>query len=274
VLSLAQALDRRGAAGTPLPAVFPRLQKAGCEICRSQLSLVVGPPSAGKSLLTMNLLARMGVPALAFLLDTNETTAGARFASILTGDDFRAVKSAIIEGSGKAYQDRLAAEMGNVRVVFHAPGPEDVEREVKAYEQRYGLPPDCILVDNLGNQTSGYENEWTMLKALTLEYDQLARKTQSAIIACHHTTDLESAEPAQRTKILGKIAQYPRLILSCGYNDRTSEFKVAIVKNTEGKTDASALHPVVLYADPSRMLLSEEPVIHPQLLHARQAQWN
>lgn len=254
----------------PLPTVYPRLASAGADICRSQVSLVVGPPSAGKSLLTMNLIAKMDVPTLAFLLDTNETTAGARFASILTGDDFKTVKARILAGDGRGYRERLAEEIGNVRVVFYAGGPDEVEREIRAFEQRYGLPPECVLIDNLGNQTSSLENEWAALKALTLEYNDIARRAQCAIIGCHHTTDLETAEPAQRTKILGKITQYARLILSVGFNARTTEYKVAIVKNTEGETDARAERPLTFYCDPSRMLLSEEPVIHPQVLQVQQ----
>lgn len=257
-----------------MPTVFPRLAREGADICRSQLTLIVGPPSAGKSLLTMHMIAKMCVPTLAFLLDTNETTAAARFGSLLTGEEFRTIKTAIVEGTDtRNYRERLAEGMPYIRVAFQAAGPEDVEREMKAYEQRYGLPPDCVLIDNLGNQTSGLENEWAALKALTLEYNDIARRAQCAIIACHHTTDLESAEPAQRTKILGKVTQYARLILSVGWNDATGEFRVAIVKNTEGKTDAKAARPLVFYADPARMLLSEEPVVHPQLQFARQQQW-
>ncbi len=148
-----------------------------------------------------------------------------------------------------------------------------MEREVKAFEQRYGLPPDVILLDNLGNQTSAFDPEWPVLKALSLEYNDIARRSQSAIIACHHTTDLDIAEPAQRSKILGKITQYARVILSVAYNDETSEYKIAVVKNSEGKTDDKAKRPVVLYADPARMLVSEDPVIHPHLLHARTLQY-
>jgi hypothetical protein len=267
MLSLAQALERRGAAGTPLPAVYPGLAAAGIDICRSQLSLITGPPAAGKSMLAFNLIAKMQVPALAFLLDTNELTASCRFLSIITGDDYKQIKTAIISGDYKGQKVTLAEELPFVRVVFHAPTPEDVEREVKAFEQRYGLPPDVVLVDNLGNQASAYENEWQMLKALTLEMDSLARRAQCAVIATAHTTDLDSCEPAQRTKILGKISQYPRLILSVGYNKMTGEFKVAAVKNTEGETDVKAEHPLVLYAEPARMQLSETPLRHPQVQH-------
>src|SRR6185437_897525 len=238
MLSVAQAMQRRGSAGVPLPVVYPSLAARGANICRSQLTLIVAPPAAGKSMLSMNLLARMNVPALAFLLDTNELTASARFAAILTGESFTRVKTAIIDGGGDTYRQRLLRDMPNVQASFHAPSADDVALEMEAYEQRFGLPPEVVLVDNLGNQTSQFGDEWAVLKALTLEYDQLARSTQAAFICCHHTTDLESAEPAQRTKILGKISQYARLILSVGFNAETGEFKIAIVKNTEGRTDA------------------------------------
>ena len=75
MLNLAQALTKRGAAGKPLPVVYGALHDFGCDISRSCLTLIIGPASAGKSALAFNLLARWNVPALAFLLDTNELTA-------------------------------------------------------------------------------------------------------------------------------------------------------------------------------------------------------
>lgn len=260
MLSLAQALERRGSSGVPLPTVYESLKFAGANICRGQLTLIVGPPAAGKSLLAMNLIAGMKVPSLAFLLDTTELTASARFASILTGEDYGVVKQGIINGEEK-YRELLLDQLPDVQAVFYAPTPDDIQLQIDAFEQRYGLPPDLVLVDNLGNQASAYDNEWATLKALTLELDQIARREQCAIIAAHHTTDLESAEPAARTKILGKITQYPRLVFSVGFNVDTGEYKVAIVKNSEGKTDVKAEHPVILYADPARMLLTEHKTL-------------
>lgn len=256
MLSLAQALMRRGSSGVPLPTVYESLAFAGADICRGQLTLIVGPPAAGKSTLAMNLIARMNVPSLAFLLDTTELTASARFASIITGDDYKTVKASIIDGNAH-YHDLLLEKLPDVQVVFHAPGPEDVQLQINAFEQRYGLPPDVVLLDNLGNQSSAFDNEWAVLKALTLELDTIARKEQCAIIAAHHTTDLTTCEPAARDKILGKITQYARLVFSVNYNDVTHEYRVAIVKNSEGKTDAGAKHPVVLWSDPARMLITE-----------------
>ena len=278
MLSVAQAMTRRGSAGVPLPDVYPSLKARGARICRSQLTLVVGPASAGKSMLTFNLLARMGVPALGFLLDTDELTASARFASIVTNEPFVQIKDQIIAGQGDHYREAILARMPYVQASFHAPTADQVALEMDAFEARYGVFPHAVLVDNLGNQTSQFGDEWAVLKALTLEYDQMARATQSAVIACHHTTDLESCEPAQRTKILGRISQYARLILSVGFNPETGEYKVAIVKNSSGRTDAAALHPVCLYGDPARMLLREyadpDPIVTGQPMEPAQGAWD
>lgn len=258
MLSLAQALDKRGGAGIPLPVVYPRLNQAGCNICRSQLSLLVGPASAGKSTLAFNFVVKWNVPSLLFLLDTNELTATCRFICVLTGARYDEVKAEIEAGHGDKFEALLYDQMSNIRVVFHAPTPEDVELEMQAYEQRYGLPPDVVLIDNLGNQSSAFENEWAMLKSLTLELDRIAREAQCAMLACAHTTDLISTEPARRTAILGKISQYPRVILSIGFNMHTSEYKIAVVKNSEGPSDPGAEHPLTFYADMSRVKIEQD----------------
>jgi energy-coupling factor transporter ATP-binding protein EcfA2 len=231
--------------------MYAPLEARGIQVCKGQLSLIVAPPGAGKSTLAMNLMVRMNVPSLAFLLDTDQLSAAARFGSILTGNKFAQVKANI-----DSYGDALG-RLRDAQVVFHAQDMDDIRLQVDAYEQRYGLPPELVVVDNLGNLTSAMDNEWALLKALTLELDLLAREMQCAVLACAHVTDLEDTRPASRTKILGKISQYPRLILSVGYDPVTGEYKVSAVKNSSGPQDVSASHPVTMYADFSRMLISE-----------------
>ena len=252
MLSIRQAATRRGDAGIPLPGMYDALSQRGAEVCRGQLALVVGPPSAGKSLLINNLIARMNTPTLAFLLDIDQLSAAARFGAILSGDQFYQVKSNIDD-----YADKLG-ELSDLQTVFHAQDMDDITLQVNAFEQRYGAAPSLVTVDNLGNLTSALDNEWALLKALTLELDGLAREMQCAVVAAAHTTDLTSCEPAARDKILGKVSQYPRLILSVGLDAETGTYRVAIVKNSSGRTDARAEHPVILRADPSRMQLKEQ----------------
>jgi len=203
-----------------------------------------------------------GITTLACLLDTNELTASSRYASILTSDPYKDVKQSIIDGD-EHYREQLSKQLPNVKVVFKAPTLEDVFLQVDAWEQRYGTPPDLLVIDNLGNQSGMFDNEWAVLKSMTLELDQFARQGGIAVIACHHTTDLPPDEPAARDKILGKVSQFCRVALSVGYNAETGEFKIAVVKNSEGKTDAKAERPVILYADAARMQLSEHPFGRP-----------
>lgn len=251
MLSIAQAAARRGSAGQPLPNMYSPLEARGVQVCKGQLSLIVGPPGAGKSLLAMSYLVRAGVPSLAFLLDIDQLSAAARFGSILTGDKFGYVKANIDQ-----YIPKLG-ELKDSQVVFHALDMDDIRLQVSAFEQRLGLPPDLVVVDNLGNLTSAMDNEWALLKALTLELDLLAREMNCAVVACAHVTDLETTNPAGRTKILGKVSQYPRLILSVGFDPVSGEYKVSAVKNSSGPSDVSASHPITMYADPSRMYLGE-----------------
>lgn len=251
MLSLAQAAEKRGSAGIPLPNMWAKLAEREAYINRGQLTLIVGPASAGKSLMSMNYIARAKVPTLAFFLDSDQLTVAARFGAILTKEPFAAVKANIDSYLGALHQVR------DVQAVFTGETLDDLRLQVQAYEARYGAYPSLILIDNLGNLTSSMADEWTLLKALTLELDKLAKEWQCAIVATHHTTDLNSCEPAQRTAILGKITQYPRLIFSIGFNPATSEYKVAIVKNSSGPSDPQAAHPVQMWADTARMQLSE-----------------
>lgn len=251
-MSVARAAARRGDAGQPLPVVYPALADRQATPSKGQLTLVVGPPGGGKSLLTGNLLIKMRVPALALLLDIDQTSAAARFGAMITGNTFLSVKEEI-----DSYQPYLEEGAGHIQTAFRASDAEDIQLQMRAYEQRYGLPPDVLLVDNLGNLTSGYENEWAILKALCLSLDELAREESVAVIACHHTTDLITAEPAQRDKLLGKVSQYPRLIYSVGFNAVTREYKIAVVKNSSGPSDPAARNPVVMWADPARMALTD-----------------
>lgn len=256
MLSLSQALAVRGAAGTPLPAAYPALKAAGIDICRSQLTLIVGKPGGGKSFLAMSLLAKMRVPTLAFLLDTQELTAAARFGAIITGHPFAAVKDALTAGS-REYDRVFSDDLAHLRLCFRAESPDAVRLEIQAFEQRFGLPPDCVLIDNLGNQASMLENEYAASKALTLEYDGLAKEAEAALICTAHTSDPGHPGPPGAGQVLGNIIHYARLVLSVGFNPETASMGIAAVKNTEGPADPRAQRPLILQADASRMQLTE-----------------
>src|ERR1700744_3334868 len=198
------AARNRGSTGLQLPTPFyPSFDEAGVRFWRSQLSLVVGPGSAGKSLLISNLVVKWGRPTLAFLLDQDQATAASRFAATELDEPFLELKRdldapATVETLGR---------LGFIQTDFKAESLEDIQRQLDAYIERYGVPPEVVVVDNLGNMTSGYAEEWATLKALTLDLDIMARKYECLVICAHHTTDQPTTEPLPRSAILGKISQ-------------------------------------------------------------------
>lgn len=257
MLSLAQAAKRRGAAGVPLPTVYKALEAKTIRFYRSQLSLVIGQGGSGKSLLTANLLAnwsKQGVPSLAILLDQDQLTAAARMVATVTGEPFLRIKDHIDD-----YDPVMLNELGNIQAHFKAESMADIRLQLDAYMQRYGEPPHVLLLDNLGNMASGFEDEWSILRGLTLELDELAREFEIAVIGCAHTSDWDRYDPPPRKMLLGKTSQYPRLIVSVGFNPLTGEYKLAAVKNSSGEADLNAVSPLVFSCNPVTMQVSEQP---------------
>ncbi len=252
--SLGMAARNRGSTGEQLPTPFyPSLERQGIRFWRSQLCLVVGPGSAGKSLLISNLVARWGRSTLAFLLDQDQATAAARFAATELDENFLELKKDL-DAPGTA---EVLARMGFIQADFKTESLGDIELQLEAYIERYGIPPEVLVVDNLGNMASAAEDEWGTLKALTLVLDEMARNYEMLVIAAHHTRDEPTTEPLPRSAILGKLHQYPRLILSVAYNSYSGEYKLAAVKNSSGPTDAMAANPLTFNADPGNMQVTE-----------------
>lgn len=251
----------------PLPTVYPSLQHHGAEFCKGQVSLLAGPASGGKSLLLFNLIMGMKVPTLAFILDADELTATARFAAVATAKDFLEIRDDI-----DAYRPVLVERAEHVRAHFFASEKEDIELQLAAYEQRYGMPPELLIVDNIGNVSGAFENEWQVIKAMVLELDKIAKQNQMAVIATAHMTDIETTTPLARSKLLGKGSQFPRVILSCAVDPYNGELKVAVVKASSGPSDISALHPITFYIEPGKMQVRENKPV-PVAVKSAQQGW-
>lgn len=257
MLSLGMAAKHRGSSGDQLKTPFyPSLEGAGIRFWRSQLCLVVGPGSAGKSLLIQNLLARWareGRTALTFLLDQDKATAAARFAATELDESFLEIKRDL----DRSDVTLTLAKLCSIQTDFQAEIMADVECQLSAYIERYGVPPEILVIDNLGNMATGMEDEWGTLKALTLEFDLIARKYEILVLAAAHTRDEPTTEPLPRSALLGKVSQYPRMILSVAYNPYDCIYKVAAVKNSSGPTDSMAANPIAFDANPGNMQITE-----------------
>jgi hypothetical protein len=248
------AARNRGSSGEQIPTPFyPSLESAGIRFWRSQLCLVVGPGSAGKSLLISNLVAKWGRSTLAFLLDQDAATAAARFAATELNESFLELKRDLDE---PRVGDVLKS-MGYIQADFKAEDLSDIQLQLDAFIERYGVPPEVLVVDNLGNMASSLDDQWAVLKALTLELDVMARQYEMLVIAAAHTKDAPTTEPMPRSAVLGQLHQYPRLILSVAYNAFDGVYKLAAVKNSSGATDSMAAKPLAFDANPANMQVTE-----------------
>lgn len=244
----------RGSSGENLATPFyPSLERAGIRFWRSQLCLVVGPGSAGKSLFISNLVVQWGRSTMAFLLDQDQATAAARFAATALDEPFLDLKKHLDEPR----VGETLASMGFIQTDFRAETLDDIELQLEAYIERYGEPPQILVVDNLGNMASTMADQWDVLKALTLEIDVMCRKYEMLALCAAHTKDAPTTEPMPRGATLGQLHQYPRLILSVAYNPYDCVYKVAAVKNSSGPTDAMASNPVAFDANPGNMQVTE-----------------
>lgn len=265
------AAKARGTSGAQLPTpAYPSLEGAGIRFWRSQLCLVVGPGSSGKSLLIQNLLAhwaREGRTALTFLLDQDKATAAARFAATELDEPFLDIKKDL----DRPEVTMSLAKLCSIQADFAAEILADVELQLQAYIERYGVPPEILVIDNLGNMATGMEDEWGTLKALTLEFDVIARKYEILVIGAAHTRDEPTTEPLPRSALLGKVSQYPRLILSVAYNPYDAIYKIAAVKNSSGPTDAMAANPIAFDANPGNMQITERsaPMVNQAAEHLK-----
>lgn len=254
MLSLLQAARSRGEGGEQIPCPFyPSLEAAGIRFFRSQLCLVVGPGSAGKSLLIANLVSKWDRSCLAFLLDQDKATAAARFAATVMDEPMLDLKS---ELDATRVTDTLGS-LRNLQCDFSAQDMDDIRLQLECYIERFGSPPEILVVDNLGNMASMMDDQWSVLKAMTLELDELAREYEMLVICAAHTKDSPTTEPRPRSDILGQLHQYPRLILSVAFNALDGAYKLAAVKNSSGITDSAATKPLCFDAFPANGQIKE-----------------
>jgi predicted ATP-dependent serine protease len=133
--------------------------------------------------------------------------------------------------------------MTNIEWVFDSsPTLDDVEMEIKAYVELYGVMPELIVIDNLMNVVTDSENEWAALRAIMVELHDMARKTDACVLVLHHVSEASEygspTQPPPRRSIHGKVSQLPSQILTLGYDPMQSILRVAAVKNRFGNHSA------------------------------------
>lgn len=256
--SLAKAFGRSANTGRPLPEVYKAFTYNKILFRLSATSMLAGAPGAFKSALALNLLTRwaqQGVYGLYFSADADEFTTAKRTAAILTRRTVEVVEAGMRSSSAPFYRNALTA-MDHTRWVYKAADIDDLDRHMRGFESVYGSFPNVVFIDNLLNMSEVGE-DWTAAREFIRNLDILARDAECHVCVLHHTSEsnYEQGFPPPRSAILGKISQFPRLILTVGVNMDT--LNVACVKNTNGPQDPSGRSFFPMVVDAERMTITD-----------------
>lgn len=252
MLSLTRAWSGATTKAAPLPDVWDTLKNKQVRFRRGQLTMVAAAPNAGKSMFALVYAIKAGVPTLFFSADTDVTTVMIRAASHISGHAQITVEQNLDVKS--AYYDDSFEKMRHIQWVFDSsPSLDDIELEVKAYQELYGIAPQLIVVDNLMNVAAETDNEWAGLRAIMMELHDLARNTEACVLVLHHVSEAseygDGTYPPARRSIHGKVSQLPSLMLTLGYDPLGKQLRVAAVKNRFGPNSADGKDWVALDAN-------------------------
>jgi len=237
---------------TPLPDVWTALSAKQIKFRRGQVCMVAAAPNVGKSMFALIYAVKAKGPTLFFSADTDTTTVMMRAAAHASGHNQVNVEQRL--SSDNNYYDNYFDKLKHIKWVFDSsPSLDDIELEVKAYVELYGVAPELIIIDNLMNVAAETDNEWAGLRAIMMELHDMARKTEACVLVLHHVSEQSEygspTEPPARRAIHGKVSQLPALILTLGYNPIAGELKVAAVKNRFGPHDAAGKDFATLYVN-------------------------
>ena len=260
MLNLGRAWRGSNTNATPLPDVWKDLAKKQIKFRRGQVCMVAAAPNAGKSMFSLIYAIKAKVPTLFFSADTDTPTVMMRAASHLSGHSQLLVETNL--NNSRHYYDKYLSNMDNIQFVFDSsPSLDDVELEVKAYVELYGIPPELIVIDNLMNVVAESDNEWAGLRAIMVEFHDMARKTEACVMVLHHVSEQseygKTTEPPARRAIHGKVSQLPALILTLGFDPINHILKVAAVKNRFGPHTADGTDHTGLFVNYSVCQISD-----------------
>lgn len=221
---------------------------------RGEVVMLAGPSGAGKTILALDAVIKMRVPALYMSADSNQETMQIRAAANLSGhpsSDIRAMRDmGLFNEEYSPYLARLP-----VRFQFEPSDPsvEDIALAMEAYQDIEGVFPTILVIDNLTNIAGDSDDEWSGLRKTIKELHWLARKTGTCVLVLHHTSEADPKwlmSPAPKNAIKGKITEYPSTIMTVVYNGGL--VRLAVVKNRHGESDPMARDPIAMSADFSR----------------------
>ena len=252
MLRLDRAWRTTHIAAEPLPTVWKDLENKGIKFRRGQVCMIAAAPNAGKSMLALIYAIRAQVPTLFFSADTDSATVMIRSAAHLSGHSQETVENSL--HNDKDFYNEEMEHIRHIEFVFDSsPTLDDIENEIKAYVELYGVQPQLIVIDNLMNVAAESDNEWAGLRAIMMELHDMARKTEACVLVLHHVSEQSEYgrpdEPPPRRSIHGKVSQLPAMIVTLGYDVWNNQLRVAAVKNRFGKHTADGKDYISLFVN-------------------------
>ena len=263
MLDLSRAWQGVLTKAVPLPDVWKPLAGEQIKFRRGQVCMVAAAPNAGKSMFALIYAVKAKVPTLFFSADTDTTTVMMRAAALSSGHSQVSVEANL--SANAHHYDTHFTKLNHIKWVFDSsPTLDDIELEIKAYVELYGIAPELIVIDNLMNVAAETDNEWAGLRAIMMELHDMARKTEACVLVLHHVSEQSEygnpTNPPARRAIHGKVSQLPSLILTLGYDPNQATLKVAVVKNRFGPHTADASRYATLFVNYAACQITDDPV--------------
>ncbi len=252
MLKLKRAWEGTTIKATPLPDVWRSLKNKNINFRRGQVTMVAAAPNGGKSMLALVYAIKAKVPTLFFSADTDVATVTIRAVAALSGQTQQTVEQ-FMPVNPQEYKKYLD-QMSHISWVFDSnPSLDDLEMEIKAYIELYGIAPELIIIDNLMNVAAETDNEWAGLRDIMMNLHDMARKTEACVLVLHHVSEASEygspTVPPPRRAIHGKVSQLPAVILTLGYDPSQGMLRVAAVKNRFGPHFADASEWATLFVN-------------------------
>jgi len=240
-----------------IPMPFKSWSDANISVRRGEVSMIAGPPGAGKSTAALAIAVRSQVPTLYASADSHESTMAIRsLAMVLNLPQAEAEEK--MANDPQWASAILKENSGHIRWMFDAsPTLADLEDEINVYREVMGANPELVVVDNAVDVTHESGDEFSSLRSLMREVKWWARDTSAAFLILHHTSEGYEGYPCPpRAALHGKIAQVPSLIVTLS-SDQPGLMAAAAVKNRYGPADATGKTAVWMDYFPTTMTLKD-----------------